>query len=371
MMDINNYFDKYENRGNPFNFASPGEALGDNLHDSNYNVAIIGVKHEMPGTGNAGSALAPDEIRKFLYPLCFNSNNLKISDLGNIKNGISEEDTFCALKDITENLSKKGIITIVIGGTQNLTVPIFEGLERNGADLNLLVLDDKIDLSSDLNKFDSRTFLNKLINKELLYRLEIIGNQNYLCSKSQFAMLKERGFFETRLGELRENLTLAEPLCRDCDIFSMDMSAIKQCDAPAVGYPSPNGILAEEACKLAHFAGFSDRISVFGLFNMNPYFDQNGTTAALAAQIIWHFIEGLDNRYGDYPIADLSEYQKFIIPDMVGDMDRVFYRNRRNNRWWTEIPTKRGLQVFSCSEEDYTAAIENQMPKIWLKYFMR
>ena len=107
--------------------------------------------------------------------------------------------------------------------------------------------------------------------------------------------------YSTRIGRLRQNLFKAEPILRDTDILSIDMNVVRQADAPAATHPSPNGFKGEEVCQLLQYAGTSDRISIIGLFGMENKYDQRGQTAALAAQMLWHFIEGLDNRAGDYP----------------------------------------------------------------------
>jgi hypothetical protein len=43
-------------------------------------------------------------------------------------------------------------------------------------------------------------------------------------------------------------------LLRDADLVSFDISAVKQSEAPASRFASPNGLAAEDACQLARYA---------------------------------------------------------------------------------------------------------------------
>jgi len=369
--DIDMYFENTGELPSDINFLPERDSFKSELvPEGNYNVAIIGVKSELHSV-NKGCALAPDAVRKHLYGLRGKFEKLKICDLGNIKKGNKTNDMHFALREIITELNAKKIISIVIGGSQDFSVSIFDGLKENMETVNVAIIDSKADLQKNTALTNSSVFLNQMIDDEKLSRLDLLGYQSYYCSDEQFEMMKERNFFGIRLGSLRGDMVQSEPVFRDCDLLSFDITAIRQSDAPGNICPSPNGLFGEEACQLARFAGFSDRIASFGLFEINPHFDNNDQTSALGAQIIWHFLEALNNRYDDYPVRNIDSYQKYIIPDVVGDNEMIFYHNNLNNRWWVEIPTQRGKRIFSCSYEDYRYASNNQIPEVWMKYFLK
>lgn len=369
-MDIELYFEKPGELPSDIHFLPEEDSFKSALVDDDYNVAIIGVKSELH-SANKGSALAPDAIRKHLYELRGRFDKLHIRDLGNIKKGNKPKDMFFALRDIVAELNAKKVIPVVLGGSQDFSASIFDGLKENMDEVNVAIIDSRVDFMRDPESQINFPFLNQMFNDEKLNRLDLLGYQNYYCSDDQLMMLKEHNFFGIRLGSLRGDMGRSEPIFRDCDLLSFDITSVRQSDAPGNGFPAPNGLFGEEACQLARFAGFSDKIASFGLFEVNPYFDNNDQTSALAAQIIWHFIEALNNRYGDFPIREINSYQKYIIPDMTGNDEMIFFHNNLNNRWWVEIPTKKGKRIFSCSYEDYRYASNNQVPEVWMRYYMK
>jgi arginase family enzyme len=342
------------------------------LTTNDYNVAIIGVEQSLNSIDNKSCDKAPNEIRKQLYALRGNFKKLKICDLGNLAKSKNLKENYLALQSIVAELTEKNIICIILGGSQELTVPIFNGIKENKKNINLSIIDSKIDLGSDKHDFNSHAFITPLLKEKSLRRMEVIGYQSYFVPESQIDFLKKHNQYGMRLGVLRKNIQLTEPILRDSDIVSVDMSAIRQADAPAYCYANPNGLLAEDVCQLSLYSGYSDRMKAFGVFELNPDFDHNNQSAALAAQMIWHFLEGLNNRQEDYPLRNTDTYQKYIVQQDLTDGNVVFYNNEINNRWWIEIPNNKGeKEIYACDIQEYEAAKAGKIPEMWLKYFKR
>ncbi|MDB2385385.1 arginase family protein, partial [Polaribacter sp.] len=173
-----------------------------------------------------------------------------------------------------------------------------------------------------------------------------------------------------RLGEAKD-LENIEPALRNADIVSIDIGSVRQSDAPANKNASPNGFYGEEICAIARYAGLSDKVSSFGIYEYNHLLDRNNQTASLISQAIWYFIEGVNFRAKDYPFSTKDNYQKFTVL-LEEDDPLVFYKSHKTGRWWIEIKIlsdnkyKRHA-LIPCTYKDYTQATKQIIPKKWFK----
>jgi hypothetical protein len=174
-----------------------------------------------------------------------------------------------------------------------------------------------------------------------------------------------------RIGDVRQAIYLTEPLLRDSDIAVFDISAVRQSDAPGTIAPSPNGFYGEEICLLARYSGISDKLKIFGLFEVNPDLDIRNQTSGLAAQIIWFFLEGFAQKQYETPALGLSNSGRFIkyhvrVTDLEDDL--IFVKSNLTDRWWMEIQDEKDQNSYvSCSHEDYLKANQNEVPDRWVK----
>jgi hypothetical protein len=134
---------------------------------------------------------------------------------------------------------------------------------------------------------------------------------------------------------------------------------------------TPNGFRSEEACRLAKYAGLSDRLKVFGLFDVVTENDLNSLTVKLASQLIWYFIEGFINRDNEKPDANENNIMYQVEVDSV-DKPIVFFKNTITNRWWLQIETTEKSKLhFACSEREYQQASNNEIPELWFNYIQK
>ena len=112
------------------------------------------------------------------------------------------------------------------------------------------------------------------------------------------------------MGKIIKNIEITEPVLRDADIVSLDINAIKSADLGFYSHFQPNGFDGREVCALARYAGLSDRVSSFGVFNI----DSNSEKSLLLTQILWYFVEGFNFRMNEYPYISKSTYLKYIVP---------------------------------------------------------
>ena len=203
-----------------------------------------------------------------------------------------------------------------------------------------------------------------------LFNYSNLGYQTYFNSQEEIDLINSLFFDAYRLGEVK-NLELVEPVMRDADLVSVDIGAIKANYAFANKNTSPNGFNGEEICAVARYAGLSDKVTSFGVFEYNSLFDVNNQTAKLIAQMVWYFIEGYNFRAKDYPYTTKEKYQKFSV--MFEDDDPIsFYKSDRSGRWWMEINLitdnkyKRHT-LIPCTYKDYEDALDQKIPERWYK----
>jgi len=341
-----------------------------------YHIALIGVPEDR-NSKNIGSALAPDAIRERLYALYKPFDNVKIIDLGNLQQGKTVKDTYVALRDVVTELHKKNIIPVIFGGTQDLSFPVFQAYEKRRKLYNIVTADARLDLNNIDKDLHAGSVISSFVadKPKYLFGLSNLGFQSYYTPNTDKNLMSELLFEAVRLGEVRTNIAVAEPYLRDADFFSFDISSVKMNDAPGHFNPSIHGFYGEEACQLAKYAGMSDRLSTFGLFEVNPLFDERNRTTELAAQIIWHFIQGVYLRQHDFPISKLKQYKQFIVKVENALEDIVFYQSPRTGRWWLEIPytakSAKHKMIVSCAESAFRQASANEIPDIWWRYYKK
>lgn len=223
---------------------------------------------------------------------------------------------------------------IVVGGSQDLTYAIYRSYDKLDQMVNLVNIDSKFDFENGQNTLISNSYLSKIIVEEPnnLFNYSNIGYQTYFNSQEEIDLIEKLYFEAYRLGEVSQNITIAEPVFRDADLVSVDMSSVKSSDSGSNNPFMPNGFDGKEICTLARYSGISDKVSSFGVFNHN--FSEKETL--LLAQIIWYFIEGYHYRSKEYPIGSRENFIKYIVP--IEDDDLVFYKSDVSERWWIEIP---------------------------------
>lgn len=345
-----------------------------NVNLSDCKLAIVGVC-ESRNSLNSQASKAPDEIRKFLYSLSGHPINSEIIDLGNISETSSPASTYAALKIVVEQLTEKGICVIILGGTQELTHPIYQALAEQKAPLTISLIDSKIDYEPNSADFSPSSFVNSLLSEDRgkLYCINQIAHQSYLTDQRAVQVLEKRNHDIYRLGSIRNAMAEVEPVLRSSHIVSFDMGSVRQGDYPFA--PSPNGLYAEEACLLSRFAGLSGSVKAFGLFNLNTNGDSNAMGSHLAAQIVWHFIEGFFARKGNAADPTTGRVKKFYVKSPIPNVNMVFLKNISTQTWWMEVPISRGDDLkttfIACSQNDYKMATKGDVPERWLRAIKR
>ncbi len=316
-----------------------------------------------------------DEFRQALYDFHKGDGwNMNFYDLGNVLPGNTVDDTSFALGQIVTELVKKEVIPIVIGGGQDLTVACYRGFENLERLINICAIDSSLDIGEPNEKIRADGYVSHLLMQRpcYLFNFSNIGLQRPLASQREIDLFESLYFDICRLGEFNQDFKKAEPFLRNSDLISIDFESVRSSDSDARYFTNPNGFYAEQLCQLSKYSGLSDKLSCFGIFNVNPH--QNEVASNLLAQLIWYFADGVANRYGDFPIGSKANYTKFHVHLEDFDDDLIFYKSDKSNRWWMEVKYPAGEggkydrhQLVPCDRDDYEGAMQNNIPNLWWK----
>ena len=338
-------------------------------------IAIIGVGEDRNTIDNFGSGLDLSTVRKHLYQLYMGNWFARMIDLGNIPKGATAEDTYFVLQEVLVELIKKGIVPIIIGGGQDLTYANYRAYDKLEQTVNLAVIDSRFDLGNLDDEVSSESYLSKIIMEKPnnLFNFSNIGYQTFFNSQEEIALLDKLYFDMYRLGEIANNVKLVEPIMRDSDIVSIDIGAIRRTEAPANNNAVPNGFYGEPICAISRYAGISDKVSSFGIYEYNAKYDEQEQTAQLIAQMIWYFIEGYNFRTNEYPFTSKKDYKKYIVP--IEDTTINFFKSNKSDRWWMEVQHENNKflkrTLVPCTYQDYLRAGKQVFPERWWKTFRK
>ncbi|MDY0200204.1 MAG: arginase family protein [Bacteroidales bacterium] len=351
--------------------TSPGLTI------ENGSLVMFGVG-ETRNSNNPGAAHSAELIRPYLFGLSGAKIKHPIIDLGNLKLNSNTANTYMAVRDVVEFIQSKGATCIILGGTQELTWPIFLATSQSVPRVNLSIIDYTIDMGLADGDFSSTCYIDKIINdgKKSLFNLSMLGYQGYLVDSKHIDQLTAYNFELSRLGFVRGAMSEIDATLRDSHIVSLDMACVKQSDSPGVIYPSPNGFYSEEICQLARYSGVGSNTKAFGLFELNTLNDPFGVSASLAAHIIWHFIDGFNVRDRFPSISESKkDIKRFYVKSPIPNIELVFVQNTVTGTWWFELPpTKKSDNhsiAVACSYNDYLKASKGDVPDRWLRAWKR
>ncbi len=343
-------------------------------------IALIGVTEDRNAVNNEGCAEGPDHIRKYLYRLTPIANNPRIIDLGNLKRGHTPSDTYFALTSVLAELLNANIIPVILGGSQDITYANYQAYQNIGQIINIVSVDSMFDLGQSENELNSQSFLSSIIlyQPNYLFNYANIGYQSYFIDPEALKLMKNLFFDTYRLGILRENMEEIEPIVRNADLLTFDISSVRHSDAPGNRNTTPNGFYGEEVCQIMRYAGLSDKLTSIGFYEFNPRCDHDGQTAHLIAQMIWYFMDGFANRQHDFPFRNTEDYVKYHVSITDHRQDIVFYKSKKTDRWWMEIPLPAEQRIkyerhylVPCSYKDYQAASNNEIPDRWWMVYQK
>lgn len=345
------------------------------INIDHYDIAIIGVSDDDRSPIN-NSKQGLNKIREFLYSLSSFEKAPKIIDLGNIKAGNSENDNIIGLRDVIVELLGSKVLPIVLGSSEKVMFPNYLAYKKLDRKINLVDIDSRISIVDRKDKCYKSPLWKILVDEnESLFSYTNIGCQSHFVNNKTLKFLSDNLHSFFRLGYIRSRIKEVEPIFRDADLIGLNISSVRQSEAFGQANPSPNGYYGEEICQLARYAGMSNKLSSFGVYNYLHSIDLNNQTAHLIAQTLWYFINGYISRLPEYPLESESGCKKYIVNLDSFEYELIFYKSEKTERWWVEVPSFNSNHsknfLISCTAEDYKNASGGDVPERWLKAFQK
>ena len=336
-------------------------------------IAIIGVRERRGAIEEQEDYLDFSAVRKAFYTLFPGNWHCKVGDLGDLDAGDQLSDTYYALKELINACVKNEVIPIILGGSQDLTYALYRAFDDLDQMVNLVNVDSRFDLGNSSLPITHQSYVGKIIVDQPynLFNYSNLGYQTFFNSQEEIDLMERLYFDAFRLGNLTADISRIEPVMRDADIVSFDLSAIQ---ADVLGFMHPqqsNGFNGRESCAIARYAGLSDRVRVFGVFEYQLTSEVT-VSASLIGQMIWYFVEGVNFRMNESLSNRDEDFLHYTVP--VEDEMLSFYKSRKSDRWWIEIPFLEGVNtklkrhtLLPCTEEDYINACNQEIPERWYK----
>jgi len=315
------------------------------------------------------------KIRNTLYHLHFEKTP-RICDLGFFKLSKNRKDSFKKIEIVCKELINNGIIPLVLGGGHDLSYAVYRSYSALQKKITLTTVDKKFDLGLKGDKISNSSFFSKILEAKpnSLFHYSNIGYQSFFVSPLAVEMLNDLSFDTLRLGDVKSNIQDIEPIMRNTDFLSFDISSVKYSYATANIYASPNGLSGIEACQVMRYAGLSDKLSAIAICEYNQLLDKNGQTAQLISQMIWYFIMGYKSRKNELN-PNIKNCMKYTVSFEDGKNEIVFYKSNLSSRWWMGVPYKNlddsqlDCYFVACSYSDYELANKGEIPLRWIRTF--
>lgn len=309
-----------------------------------------------------GQSNAPDIIRRYFYSLFYWHTDIKVADVGNIRPGSLFTDSYAALKTVVQELTDDGKTVIILGGSHDLTLPQYYAYSGNKRLIEASCVDALIDLNLE-SPFRHENFLMEMLTGEpnILRHYNHIAFQSYYVHPRMLETMDKLRFDCYRVGSVKENIDEMEPVIRNSNLFSFDISAIASAYAPA-NTISPNGLNGEEACVLMRYAGMSPNVNSIGIYGYHADQDRDDLTAKQIAHMLWYVLDGRSRGKREAALDEKDSFNEYHTA--FAEVETTFLQSKKTGRWWMQLPDKK---FIACSYKDYLLASSNEVPERWLR----
>jgi formiminoglutamase len=323
---------------------------------------IVGFGESRGFLPNADTNAGPDAIRRAFYSLFQWHTDVQVADIGNVRPGATLQDSYAALKSVVNELIRHKKRVVILGGSHDLTIAQYKAYADLQQIIEATCVDAKIDLDMDSVLPADNYLMDMLIgDPNFIRHYNHIGFQSYFVHPNMLETIDRLRFDCYRVGRVKEKMDEMEPVIRNSNLFSFDISAIQNSHAPA-NRITPNGFNGEEACMLMQYAGMSPNVNTIGIYGYMPDLDSYDLTAKQISHMLWYLMDGIDKGKQEARLEDRDNFNEYKMA--FSQIETTFLQSKRTGRWWMEVPDGK---MIACSHLDYKIASANDIPERWLR----
>ena len=271
-------------------------------------VAILGIPMDIGTSWRSGTRLGPKQIREqsaMIRPYNVQTGaapfeQLQVADLGDVAiNTFSLEKSISIIRNAYDALLIHDVIPVTLGGDHSLTLPILRAVARKHGPVAVVHVDAHADVNDEM--FGERethgTVFRRAYEDGCLIADKVwqIGLRGTGYTPEDFAEAAGWGFNQ-RLAQDLWHMSLA-PLAAEMKeqiggapvYLSFDIDSLDPGFAPGTGTPEIGGLTPPQALELIRgLAGLN--IVGCDLVEVSPPYDPSGTTALLAANLVYEML---------------------------------------------------------------------------------
>ena len=262
-------------------------------------VALLGVPDDLGvrlNRGRPGAREGPIALRRALatygtlsphgfdWPAVFDAGDVQVAP-GEDEDALIQ--THRRVEDAARALHDLGLIVVGIGGGHDLTLPLARAMARTcRSRIGVVYLDAHLDVREAVG---SGMPFRGLVEQGHARELRVHGMRDELNSREHVEWFLSKGGVIDR----DENI---DQWPRGDVYASLDLDAIDAAHAPGVSALNPAGLTPREAERWARQAGRHPGVRGFDLMELNPWHDEQGRTARVAAMLLLAFLRGVMER---------------------------------------------------------------------------
>jgi len=325
-------------------------------------IVIVGC-HETRGSWQLLSEMSPaDAVRTQFYATYHWHADVKLADIGNIRHGASLQDTYAALRTVVYEMINAGKLVVILGGSHDLTLAQYYSYVDRKKNIHAIGVDALLDLDLD-SRNRNEYFLMEMLTGEpnFIKHYSHIGFQSYFVHPRMLETMDKLRFDCFRLGAVKSSIEEMEPVIRNSNLLSFDISSIANGFAPS-NHISPNGFSGEEACTLMRYAGMAPEMSSVGIYGYIPERDKDFLTAKQISHMIWYLMDGKSKAKREASLDNRDSFLEFHTS--FNEVATLFLQSKKSGRWWMQMPN---AQFIPCSYNDYLMVCNNELPERWLR----